>query len=166
MCNTHKDQFWMRSAIELAARAETEKEVPVGALLVLYGKVIGQGWNKSIAHNDPTAHAEIIALREGGMKLKNYRLLKTVLYVTLEPCLMCIGALIHARVSRVVFGARVLKSGVLGGSLLLTPEWDKMTNHRITVTPDILSDECSKQIKNFFRYRRMTHKTEGMILRS
>ena len=101
----YNDEYWMRQALQLALRAQEEGEVPVGALLVLDNQVIGEGWNRPIGRHDPTAHAEIMALRQGGAVLQNYRLLNATLYVTLEPCVMCAGAMVHSRIRRLVYGA-------------------------------------------------------------
>lgn len=160
MCNERGDEFWMRHAIGLAERAEAEGEVPVGAVLVLDGEVIGEGWNRSIGHHDPTAHAEIMALRQGGGALGNYRLLEAVLYVTLEPCVMCAGAMIHARIGRVVFGARDLKTGAAGS--LLDVLGHAGMNHRIAVTAEVLAAACASQLSDFFRRRRAQHKAQRL----
>nr|WP_051984583.1 tRNA adenosine(34) deaminase TadA [Candidatus Baumannia cicadellinicola] len=141
------DKLWMYRALELAERAEAQGEVPVGAVLVLQGKKIGEGYNSSITYQDPTAHAEIIALREGGRTIGNYRLSNVVMYVTLEPCIMCAGAIIHARVSRVVFGAQDAKNsiGITGSSIL---------NNRIKLCSGVLEEACSLQLKDFFHSKR------------
>ena len=110
-------EYWMRHALQLAKRAWEEGEVPVGAVLVHNNQVIGEGWNRPIGRHDPTAHAEIMALRQGGLVLQNYRLLDTTLYVTLEPCVMCSGAMIHSRIGTVVYGARDEKTGAAGSLL-------------------------------------------------
>ena len=107
-------EYWMRHALTLAKRAWDEREVPVGAVLVHNNRVIGEGWNRPIGRHDPTAHAEIMALRQGGLVMQNYRLIDATLYVTLEPCVMCAGAMIHSRIGRVVFGARDAKTGAAG----------------------------------------------------
>ncbi|CUX95703.1 tRNA-specific adenosine deaminase [Candidatus Gullanella endobia] len=142
------DELWMRHALFLAKRAEDEGEVPVGAILILNNVIIGEGWNCSISYHDPTAHAEIIALRQGGEQINNYRLLKTTLFVTLEPCMMCIGAMIQARIGRLVFGARNKKTGAVGSFI------DMLTypgiNHRIKLTSDVLAQLCASQLTNFF----------------
>jgi tRNA(adenine34) deaminase len=123
------DKHWMRQALALARRAEKQDEVPVGAVLVLKDEAIGEGWNRPIAGRDPTAHAEIMALRAAAQRLDNYRLVDTIMYVTLEPCVMCAGAIIHARVSRVVFGAFDPRGGAAGSVFdILTTE---RLNHRV-----------------------------------
>ena len=142
----------MRRALELAQRAALEHEVPVGALLVLNDEVIGEGWNRPIAGHDPTAHAEIVALRAGAQRLRNYRLARTTLYVTLEPCVMCMGALLNARVARVVFGAWDPKAGACG-SVIDLPREPKLT-HRIDVFGGVCSDESAALLRNFFESRR------------
>ncbi len=114
MVNEYSDEYWMRQALSLAQRAQEEGEVPVGALLVLDNQVIGEGWNRPIGRHDPTAHAEIMALRQGGAVLQNYRLLNATLYVTLEPCVMCAGAMVHSRIRRLVYGAADEKTGAVG----------------------------------------------------
>jgi tRNA(adenine34) deaminase len=142
----------MRRALELAQLAALEHEVPVGALLVLNDEVIGEGWNSPIAGHDPTAHAEIVALRAGAQRLRNYRLARTTLYVTLEPCVMCMGALLNARVARVVFGAWDPKAGACG-SVIDLPREPKLT-HRIDVFGGVCSDESAALLRHFFESRR------------
>ena len=150
---TAADDRWMLLALDHARRAEAAGEVPVGAVVVRQGEVVGQGWTRTIELSDPTAHAEIIALRAAGERLGNYRLPGCTLYVTLEPCCMCAGAMIHARVERVVFGARDPKTGAAGSrfSVLVDPGH----NHTPSVTPDCLARECGNQLRAFFRRRRM-----------
>ncbi|WP_425591523.1 tRNA adenosine(34) deaminase TadA [Brenneria roseae] len=150
------DEHWMRHALTLAQRAQDEGEVPVGAVLVLDNQVIGEGWNRPIGHHDPTAHAEIMALRQGGMVLQNYRLLNTTLYVTLEPCIMCAGAMIHSRIGRLVYGAADEKTGA-AGSLVDILRHPGM-NHQIIIDSGILADACSAMLSDFFRMRREQHK--------
>ena len=148
----NEDEKWMSLALEQARKAEEEGEVPVGAVLVKDGLLIAKAHNQPISTNDPTAHAEIQLLRAAGKKLKNYRLTGTSLYVTLEPCAMCLGAIMHARVEHVVFGAYDPKSGVCGSSENLIEA--KFFNHKITLTSGVLENECSKLLKNFFILRR------------
>ena len=148
----YSDEYWMQRALALALRAQEEGEVPVGAILVLDNQVIGEGWNRPIGRHDPTAHAEIMALRQGGLVLQNYRLLDATLYVTLEPCVMCAGAMVHSRIGRVVFGARDAKTGA-AGSLMDVLHHPGM-NHRVEVTEGILRDECATLLSDFFRMRR------------
>ena len=141
-----QDERWMRHAMALAARAEGIGEIPVGAVLVLGDKIVAEGWNRSISEHDACAHAEVMALREAGKQLENYRLLDTTLYVTLEPCCMCAGALIHSRVKRVVYGARDLKTGAAGSvfDILLDPRH----NHQVVLTGEVLADACSAQLSS------------------
>lgn len=150
------DEYWMRHALTLAQRAQDEGEVPVGAVLVLDNQAIGEGWNRPIGHHDPTAHAEIMALRQAGMVLRNYRLLHTTLYVTLEPCIMCAGAMIHSRIGRLVYGAADEKTGA-AGSLVDILRHPGM-NHQITIDAGVLAAECSATLSAFFRRRREQHK--------
>lgn len=157
------DEIWMRHALMLAGRAEAEGEVPVGAVLVLNGAIIGEGWNRSIGHHDPTAHAEIMALRQGGRQAGNYRLLKATLYVTLEPCVMCAGAMIHARIGRLVFGARDEKTGAAGS--LMDVLGHPGMNHRIELTGDVLAQACATQLSDFFRRRRAQQKAQRQALK-
>ncbi|GAB6039697.1 tRNA adenosine(34) deaminase TadA [Endothiovibrio diazotrophicus] len=142
----------MRRALELARRAAEAGEVPVGALLVRDGEVVGEGWNRPILSHDPTAHAEVTALREAGQRVGNYRLVETTLYVSLEPCPMCAGALVHARVARVVFGAFDPKTGAAGSvfDLLQSP----LHNHRVECEGGVLAEECGQLLRDFFRERR------------
>ncbi|MGM3162835.1 tRNA adenosine(34) deaminase TadA [Dickeya undicola] len=146
------DEFWMRHALTLAQRAWDEGEVPVGAVLVQGDKIIGEGWNRPIGRHDPTAHAEIMALQQGGQVLQNYRLLDTTLYITLEPCVMCAGAMIHSRINRLVYGAADAKTGA-AGSLVDILRHPGM-NHHIAITDGVLADACSDLLSRFFRMRR------------
>jgi tRNA(adenine34) deaminase len=146
------DLFWMQRALELARQAEAEGEVPVGAVLVKDEQILGESWNAPIGEHDPTAHAEIRALRNAATRLGNYRLLDTTLYVTLEPCVMCAGAIIHARVKRVVYGAADPKTGAAGSVFnILNSE---LHNHRVEITSGMLESECSALLKEFFQARR------------
>lgn len=147
-----RDQHWMRRALALAAAAEAENEVPVGAVLVLDESVIGEGWNRPIGSHDATAHAEVLAMRQAGQQLGNYRLGGSTMYVTLEPCMMCVGAMVHARIARLVFGAHDPKTGALGSRLDLLAEG--LHNHRIEVLGGVLAEECGEQLRQFFRQRR------------
>lgn len=149
---TERDHFWMQHAIELAKTAENLQEVPVGAVLVLDDKIIGEGYNRPITSCDPSAHAEMIALRAGAHAINNYRILNTTLYVTLEPCIMCIGALVHARVKRVIFGAFDPKGGAVE-SVFQFGNTDKL-NHRIEYQGGLLAERCGKLLSDFFRARR------------
>ena len=146
------DQFWMSIAIELAKQAGESGEVPVGAVLILDDKMIGKGRNQSIELNDPSAHAEIQALREAGSKIGNYRLNRSKIYVTIEPCTMCIGALVHARIEKLIFGAREPKSGAVAFANDILEK--NSFNHRFKVIEGVLEDECSQLLRNFFRARR------------
>ena len=148
-----KDSLWMREALLLAVQAEMANEVPVGAILIQNDQIIGRGCNAPIALHDPTAHAEILALRDAGQQAKNYRLPGTTLYVTLEPCPMCASALIHARVDRVVYGASDPKGGAAGSVFDLLPP-DQRFNHRMECLGGILEEECSTLLSDFFRNRR------------
>ncbi len=145
-------EHWMREAIELARAAQARGEVPVGAVVVREGAIIGHGGNAPIAANDPTAHAEIAALRDAASRLGNYRLPDCDLYVTLEPCAMCAGAIMHARVRRLVFGARDPKTGACGSIVDLFGE--TRLNHHTRVTADILASECGALLSAFFASRR------------
>ena len=144
----------MRHALELAQRAQHENdEIPVGAVVVsAEGELLGEGWNRNITESDPTAHAEVVAMRSAGAKVGNYRLLGTTLYVTLEPCAMCAMAMIHARVGRVVFGASDPKTGAAGSVFDLLA--DPRHNHRIEVLGGVLAEEASQRLTNYFRAKR------------
>jgi tRNA(adenine34) deaminase len=147
-----QDLAYMRQALTLAARAEAEGEVPVGALVVLNGEIIGEGWNRPIISHDPTAHAEIVALRAAGSKFGNYRLTGATLYVTLEPCPMCAGAMVHARVARVVYGAPDPLAGSAGTVFNLLNA--AALNHQATVQGGVLAEECGQCLRTFFQSRR------------
>ncbi|MBN2886254.1 MAG: tRNA adenosine(34) deaminase TadA [Chromatiaceae bacterium] len=147
------DADWMRRALALAERADEMGEVPVGALLVRAGEVVGEGFNRPITDQDPSAHAEIQALRDAGRRLGNYRLPGTTLYVTLEPCVMCAGAIIHARVEWVVFGAPDPRAGACGSVFDLLPS-DARFNHRTQCRGGVLAEECGERLRDFFRARR------------
>ena len=142
----------MRRALELAHTAERDGEVPVGAVIVLDGVVVGEGWNQPIGAHDPTAHAEIVAIRAAARQLRNYRLTGTTLYVTIEPCQMCVGAMVHARVSRVVFGALEPKAGALE-SAMRAHEHPSL-NHRMAASGGVLEAECRAVLQAFFAERR------------
>lgn len=156
MDQAQKDVYWMRKAILLAKNAQEKGEIPVGAVLVHEDELIAEGWNHSILSHDPSAHAEILALRTAGQSLQNYRLLNTTLYVTLEPCMMCAGAMIHARISRLVYGAPDQKTGAAGSVIDVFNHPDM--NHRILVSGGILADECSAMLSGFFQQRRAEKK--------
>ncbi len=143
----------MQHALGLARRAEEEGEVPVGAVLVRDGEIIGEGWNRPISSSDPSAHAEIQALRDAGRRVGNYRLLDSTLYVTLEPCPMCAGAIVHARVARLVFGAYDPKGGAAGSVFDLLPP-DGRFNHSMVCSGGMLQEECGALLREFFARRR------------
>jgi len=143
---------WMQHALALAARAREQDEVPVGALVVFDERIIGEGWNRPISSGDPTAHAEVIALRSAAAQVNNYRLPGADLYVTLEPCVMCAGAIIHARISRVFFGARDPRSGAAGSVFQILPT-DRL-NHTVTVCAGVMETECATILREFFQSKR------------
>ena len=147
-----KDEYFMKAALKAAKKAWKNGEVPVGAVLVKNDEIISTGQNSPITDNDPTAHAEIIALREGGNKLKNYRLIDTTLYVTIEPCTMCMGAIIHARVKKLVFGTLDPRAGAAGSLFDFTIE--NKFNHNVEVKSGILESECRELIQGFFKQKR------------
>lgn len=149
---TETDRYFMQRAYELACLAETHNEVPIGSIVVSEGKIVGEGFNNSIGEHDPTAHAELIALRQAAKKIGNYRLVGATLYVTLEPCGMCAHAMIHARIKRLVFGAFDPKTGV-AGSLSNTFELP-FVNHRVLVQGGLMSDTCGELLKKFFHRKR------------
>jgi tRNA(adenine34) deaminase len=146
------DEDFMREALRLARRGEAAGEVPVGAVLVMDGEIRGCGWNCPIARHDPTAHAEILALREAAAAVANYRLEGAVLYCTLEPCVMCAGALVAARIARLVFGARDLRFGGVRGKFRVADS--DLLNHRVEVVEGVLGVECVELLRGFFEGRR------------
>jgi len=150
------DEQWMRYAIRLAQRAEQQGEVPVGAVLVKNQQCIAEGWNAPLQSHDPTAHAEMVALRRAGIVLENYRLLNSTLYVTLEPCVMCMGAISHARVKRLVFGAYDPKRGAVCNALSLTDA--DFLNHKVAWHGGVLEQECSELLVDFFKAKRLAAK--------
>jgi len=163
------DEDFMRAALELASRAQAAGEVPVGALVVRQGEIIGRGFNAPISRHDPSAHAEMQALRDAAQRVGNYRLSGCELYVTLEPCLMCAGAIMHARIARVVYGASDYKTGVCGSVLdvfgdcstyhspLATHQQVRL-NHHAQVTGGVLAEACGLMLSDFFALRRAQHK--------
>ncbi len=155
------DEAWMRHAIRLAQRAEDEGEVPIGALLVKENKLISEGWNMPISCCDPTAHAEIIAIRKAGQVLDNYRLIGTTLYVTLEPCVMCMGAISHSRIQRLVFSAYDPKRGAVCHALNLSNA--DFLNHTINWKGGVLERETSTLLSNFFQAKRLLKSSKKLI---
>jgi tRNA(adenine34) deaminase len=152
------DEQFMRAALELAAMAQAAGEVPVGAVVVKDGEIIGRGFNAPITNHDPSAHAEMQALREAAHHLGNYRLVGCELFVTLEPCLMCAGVIMHARIARVVYGASDFKTGVCGSLLNLFAE--ERLNHHAQVSGGVLAEECGLMLSNFFAMRRAQKKNQ------
>ena len=142
----------MRMALDLAREAGEAGEVPIGAVIVRGGEIVGRGRNSPVATNDPTAHAEILALREAGQKLANYRIEDTTIYTTLEPCVMCAGALVNARIARLVFGARDLRFGGVRSKFRLADT--DILNHRVEVVEGVLGAECAELLQRFFADRR------------
>lgn len=153
------DEYFIEYALTLAEHAQRLGEIPVGAVLVdENNQIIGEGWNLSIVNNDPTAHAEIVALRNGAQKIENYRLLNCTLYVTLEPCTMCAGAILHSRIKRLVFGAYDYKTGAVGSRFHFFDDY-KM-NHFLDITSGILAEKCGQKLSDFFKMRREQKKLE------
>lgn len=146
------NEKYMHNALQCAQQAAEQEEVPVGAIVVWEGNIIGEGWNQSIQQNDCSAHAEIIALRAAGRFVGNYRLPGAVLYVTLEPCAMCVGAIVHSRVAKVVFGATDPKTGALGGAFSLLDVVHH--NHKPAIMGGVLEQQCGSLLREFFRFRR------------
>ncbi len=149
---SERDEFFMREALALAREAGTLGEVPVGAVVVLDGEIVGRGFNHPIGRHDPTAHAEVMALRDAAKNLGNYRLPGCELYVTLEPCVMCSGAIFHARIARVVYGAKDPKTGVAGSVFDLYAE--TRLNHHASIEGGVLAAECGQLLSAFFSARR------------
>jgi tRNA(adenine34) deaminase len=150
------DKDFMQRALELAKKAEAHDEVPVGAVIVYQDKIIGEGWNQPISSDDPTAHAEIMALRDAGENIGNYRLPNATIYVTLEPCTMCAGAIIHARLSKLVYAVDDPKTGACGSVFNLL-QTDKL-NHTVEIENGVLEEECRSLIQSFFKEKRAKHK--------
>ena len=148
----NNDEKWMTLAIKQAVKADNEEEVPVGAVLIKDGQLIAQAHNQPISTNDATAHAEIQLLRAAGQLLKNYRLIDTTIYVTLEPCAMCLGAMMHARIKRMVYGASDPKTGVCGSHVDLSSE--SFFNHEMEISGGVLEKECKELLQSFFKSRR------------
>jgi len=146
------DEQWMRYAIRLAQRAEEQGEVPVGAVLVKGDRCLAEGWNVPVQSHDPTAHAEMVAIRSAGVAIENYRLIDSTLYVTLEPCVMCMGAIAHARIKRLVFGAFDPKRGAVCNALSLTDA--PFLNHKVAWDGGVLEQECSELLVDFFKAKR------------
>jgi tRNA(adenine34) deaminase len=154
--SVEQDEYWMQYALQLADNAQQQGEVPVGAVLVKDNQIIGEGWNQSISLHDPSAHAEMMAIRDAGKNLLNYRLVGSCLYVTLEPCTMCAGLLIHSRIERLVFGASDLKTGAVGSLYDLLG--DLRMNHQVEVKGGVMQQECGNKLSLFFKLRRKQKK--------
>ena len=152
------DADYMRRALELASQSQAAGEVPVGAVVVKDGEIVGCGFNAPISRHDPSAHAEMMALRDAAQRLGNYRLVGCELFVTLEPCLMCAGAIMHARIARMVYGASDPKTGVCGSVLDVFSE--RRLNHHAEVTGGVLAEECGAMLSNFFAMRRAQQKAQ------
>ncbi|ALO41276.1 tRNA adenosine(34) deaminase TadA [Pseudoalteromonas phenolica] len=152
MTEIEQDQYWMLKALEYADKAEQQNEIPVGAVLVKDGELVSAGWNQSICNHDPSAHAEMMAVREAGKKIENYRLIDCTLYVTLEPCPMCAGLLVHSRIKRLVYGAADAKTGSAGSIMNIVRE--PKLNHQLEVTSGVMADQCAEKLSAFFRRRR------------
>jgi tRNA(adenine34) deaminase len=150
--STSNDELWMEEALRSAQRALEAGEVPVGAVVVCGGRIVGQGWNRNIADSDPTAHAEIVALREAGAAVGNHRLAECDLFVTIEPCAMCAGAMVHARIQRLIYGADDSKAGAVR-SVMQVLNHPKL-NHRVEVRGGVLAGRCAEVLQQFFRARR------------
>lgn len=146
------DHYWMQEALKQAQLAAESGEVPVGALIIFEGKKLASAYNQPISLKDPCAHAEILAIRQAAQQLSNYRLVNTTLYVTLEPCAMCVGAITHARIKRIVFGATDPKSGACGSALSILNS--PFLNHKVEVTSNVLGQECGNMLQAFFKARR------------
>ncbi|WP_292362014.1 MULTISPECIES: tRNA adenosine(34) deaminase TadA [unclassified Methylophaga] len=146
------DEYWMRQALKLAQQAEQYGEVPVGAVIVLNNELIGSGWNQPISQQDPSAHAEIIALRAACLQQQNYRLPNSTMYITLEPCIMCAGAIVHARIERVVYAATEPKTGAAGSCFDIFNT--SQLNHRVKCEQGVLAEESSQMLRDFFRSKR------------
>ena len=155
---SEEDNRFMRRAIELAKIADSHNEIPVGAVVVCHGEIVGEGFNQSIMNNDPSAHAEMIAIRDAGKNLQNYRLIDCTLYVTLEPCPMCAGLLVHSRINSLIFASEDLKTGAAGSAFSLLNH--EKHNHQVSVKFGLLADECSTMLSAFFKRRRKEKKAD------
>lgn len=163
--DNHVDHLkFMQRAFELAEKAESIDEIPVGAVVVANGKIIGEGYNQSIKLNDPSAHAEMLAIREAGQYLKNYRMLNCTLYVTLEPCPMCAGLLVHSRINKVVFASEDLKTGSAGSVFNLLN--NDSLNHKVDIEKGLMQHECSQLLSGFFKRRRAEKKALKQALKA
>ena len=147
------DEEWMQYALQLAKKSEERDEVPVGAIVIYKNEIVGECWNHPISSNNPTAHAEITALQDAGEKIGNYRLLDSTMYVTLEPCVMCAGALVHARIAKLVYAVDDQKTGACGGVFNMVQAEE--LNHNIEIKKGVLEKECQALIKNFFKEKRL-----------
>jgi len=152
------DKYFMEQAFKLAQQAEKYNEIPVGALVVYQGKIIGEGFNQSIMLNDPSAHAEMLAIRQAGKYLNNYRLLDCTLYVTLEPCPMCAGLLVHSRIKKLVYASPDLKTGAAGSTFNLVS--NEQLNHQVVVSSGVMQAQCSQLLSAFFKRRRAEKKQQ------
>jgi tRNA(adenine34) deaminase len=150
--NITNDELWMEEALRSAQRALDAGEVPVGAVAVCTGRIVGRGWNRNIGDNDPTAHAEVVALREAGATVGNHRLMECELFVTIEPCAMCAGAMVHARIKRLVYGADDAKAGAVRSVMQLLDH--PAMNHQVEVRSGVLAGRCAEVVQTFFRNRR------------
>ncbi len=164
MTEPFDDQYWMEQALVYAKQAEQLDEIPVGAIIVKNNQLISAGYNRSITDNDPSAHAEMIAVREAGKVLNNYRLIDCTLYVTLEPCSMCAGLLVHSRIKRLVFGAADAKTGSAGSIMNLLQE--PRLNHQVEITGGVLETQCAEVISSFFKRRRAQIKAAKLAARN
>jgi len=164
MTEPFDDQYWMEQALVYAKQAEQLDEIPVGAIIVKNNQLISAGYNRSITDNDPSAHAEMIAVREAGKVLNNYRLIDCTLYVTLEPCSMCAGLLVHSRIKRLVFGAADAKTGSAGSIMNLLQE--PRLNHQVEITGGVLETQCAETISSFFKRRRAQIKAAKLAVRN
>jgi len=164
MTEPFDDQYWMEQALVYAKQAEQLDEIPVGAIIVKNNQLISAGYNRSITDNDPSAHAEMIAVREAGKVLNNYRLIDCTLYVTLEPCSMCAGLLVHSRIKRLVFGAADAKTGSAGSIMNLLQE--PRLNHQVEITGGVLETQCAEIISSFFKRRRAQIKAAKLAARN
>lgn len=156
MSSTPDHQYWMQQALIRASYARDLNEVPVGCIIVSNNEIIGEGWNQCISAHDATAHAEIVAIRDAGKNIDNYRLTGSTMYVTIEPCTMCTGAIVHARIATLVFGATEPKAGAIVSAENFSSK--SHFNHKLTVIPNVMAEECSEAISDFFKARRLQKK--------